>query len=64
MKELQNILEELHEYKDMIESDKELILKGHVPSVVYMLNNLSTDIDEIIKKYERKLAVCLTEKNL
>lgn len=48
-----NLLQELEEFKEMLQFDKELILKGQKASVIQMLENYASDLDEIIKKYEK-----------
>lgn len=50
--DISNLLQELEIFKEMLQSDKELCLKGYQVSPVKLLTYLITDLNEIIKKYE------------
>lgn len=55
--ELKNMLQEVTEFKDMMQSDRRIII--NVPeiskvTVIRMINNYISDLEEIINKYEVK----------
>ena len=53
MSDIENLIEELKEYRDCIRSDKGYVeSKGIRVSIIELLNNLDTDISEIINKWE------------